>query len=236
MRQKSFYDLIQHAPDGDYYAYCDQDDYWKPEKLSKAVEMLDAYDPNTPCLYHSKFTLVDKDLMPIIPYREKESQYVADTMKKAIISGRATGCTMVFNKKLAEFLRVYRGETYVIHDNWTHKVCIALGGKIVYDKNSYILYRQHGNNAVEVSRNLIKRIKRNYILATKRKCYTSNAVKALLRGYGNLMSRENYKICTLVANYHEGFNRFKIIKDKGFHTDWWKTNVKFTLNVLIGVF
>ena len=72
--------------------------------------------------------------------------------------------------------------------------------------------------------------------ALSEECYTSNAVKALVEGYGSLMPLDSFKICNLVANYHEGFNRFKIIRDKEFHTDWWKTNVKFKLNVLIGVF
>lgn len=29
---KSFFDLLLHAPDADYYAFCDQDDYWLPPK------------------------------------------------------------------------------------------------------------------------------------------------------------------------------------------------------------
>ena len=33
----NFFELIQCAPDSDYYALCDQDDYWYPDKLKRAV-------------------------------------------------------------------------------------------------------------------------------------------------------------------------------------------------------
>ena len=36
---KSFLDLVYNAPlKYDYYAFCDQDDYWKEDKLYKAIE------------------------------------------------------------------------------------------------------------------------------------------------------------------------------------------------------
>ena len=37
---KSFLDLIKHAPEAEYYALCDQDDTWLPDKLKIAVEAI----------------------------------------------------------------------------------------------------------------------------------------------------------------------------------------------------
>ncbi|MBQ4399872.1 MAG: glycosyltransferase, partial [Alphaproteobacteria bacterium] len=37
---KSFMDLIYNAPQADFYAFADQDDYWLPEKLICAVNKL----------------------------------------------------------------------------------------------------------------------------------------------------------------------------------------------------
>lgn len=234
---KSFLDLVRNAPDGDYYAFCDQDDYWMPDKLISAVDKLSKYSDKVPNLYYSNYTLVDSDLNVLPSYNgSADSTYIANTMKKAIISGRATGCTMVFNKRLAELLRLFDGETFVLHDNWTHKVCVATGGNLVFDPQSHIYYRQHGNNTVGVSRNIIKRMKRNYILASKRKCYTSNAIKVLLGAYGDYMTEDSYKTCKQIANYREGFNRFKVVLDKGYKTDRKKSNYKFVINVLLGVF
>ncbi|MCF0145856.1 MAG: glycosyltransferase, partial [Eubacterium sp.] len=38
--QESFYTLLSGCPSADYYAFCDQDDLWVPEKLEWAAEML----------------------------------------------------------------------------------------------------------------------------------------------------------------------------------------------------
>ena len=38
---ESFMDLVQKAPKADYYAFCDQDDIWLPNKLKAAVEKLE---------------------------------------------------------------------------------------------------------------------------------------------------------------------------------------------------
>lgn len=48
---KSFLDLVYNAPlKYDYYAFCDQDDYWKEDKLYKAIERLEHFD-DKPALY-----------------------------------------------------------------------------------------------------------------------------------------------------------------------------------------
>lgn len=46
----------------DYYAFCDQDDFWLPTKLHEAVKVLDNYDNDMPNLYFSNLTLVDERL------------------------------------------------------------------------------------------------------------------------------------------------------------------------------
>ena len=38
--RKSFAWLLANCRDADYYAYCDQDDYWMPDKISRAVRAL----------------------------------------------------------------------------------------------------------------------------------------------------------------------------------------------------
>ena len=48
----SFMHLLVHAPEADYYAFCDQDDIWMPDKLKVAVEHLERH-PDTPTLYCS---------------------------------------------------------------------------------------------------------------------------------------------------------------------------------------
>ena len=38
----SFFELAMKASEeADYFAFCDQDDYWKPQKISRAVNLLE---------------------------------------------------------------------------------------------------------------------------------------------------------------------------------------------------
>ena len=37
----SFFDLLMNAPEADYYAFCDQDDIWLPDKLKMAVSKIE---------------------------------------------------------------------------------------------------------------------------------------------------------------------------------------------------
>ncbi len=44
----SFWDLICNCEKADYYALCDQDDYWFKDKLKVAVETIEKEDNNIP--------------------------------------------------------------------------------------------------------------------------------------------------------------------------------------------
>ena len=62
----SFLDLIHEAlklkMKYDYYAFCDQDDYWKKEKLITAINKLQILNNNSPNLYLGQTQLVDSNL------------------------------------------------------------------------------------------------------------------------------------------------------------------------------
>ena len=57
----SFLDLIQNAPQADYYAFCDQDDIWDKDKLYVAISLLAKEDPSLPLLYYSNLRIVDEN-------------------------------------------------------------------------------------------------------------------------------------------------------------------------------
>lgn len=46
---RSFFELLQKSGASDYYAFCDQDDYWMPDKMSHAVETLQTMKRMVPC-------------------------------------------------------------------------------------------------------------------------------------------------------------------------------------------
>ena len=54
---RSFMLLNNDAPEADYYAYCDQDDYWFPEKLEAAVNILEKSNNKLKLYYSNDFHL-----------------------------------------------------------------------------------------------------------------------------------------------------------------------------------
>lgn len=62
--RKSFLRLLDFAIDADYYGFADQDDLWKEEKISRAVECLENAEKPI-CLYVGSLEIVDSNLQEI---------------------------------------------------------------------------------------------------------------------------------------------------------------------------
>lgn len=231
---KSFMNLVFEAGEASFYAFCDQDDFWLPEKLKVAVEQLKQFPEDKPAMYYSRYKMVDQDLNTLPD--SSDTPYVSLTMKQAVVSSNCTGCTVVFNKNLLDCLKSYKADFQIMHDNWIHKVCVALGGNVYFDNNAYILYRQHGNNVIGGSTNIYKRLKRHINTAFVNPCYRSKSIAVLYDGFGSKMTKENRDICLMIKNYKAGFNRFKIVMDRNYKTGNRRIDFIFKVAVLLGVF
>ncbi|MCI5751016.1 MAG: glycosyltransferase [Oscillospiraceae bacterium] len=132
----------------EWSAFCDQDDVWLPEKLSAAVSMMKKdYDPEIPTVYCSNLTVTDSELNPSgLAYDESIS---AD--KDPILYNYISGCASLINHAAAVIYREGINPGIYAHDKQIHCICYYLG-RIIYDENSYILYRQHGSNTIGYSK------------------------------------------------------------------------------------
>lgn len=62
---KSFVDLLFKVPQSDYYAFCDQDDVWLPNKLELSLlkmEQCESIHLDKPIIIHTDMWVVNKDL------------------------------------------------------------------------------------------------------------------------------------------------------------------------------
>lgn len=150
----SFFDLVQQAAESDYYAFCDQDDFWQSGKISRALSLLEEEDSTIPLLYFARLDIVDDQLQrlklsPIPP------SGVGFT--NAIIQNVATGCTIVFNHAMRKlFLSAVPDiDKVTMHDSWFYLLGSAFG-KVVYDEQSNLLYRQHSSNTLGMADNKLK--------------------------------------------------------------------------------
>ena len=138
----SFLELLKIAAPADYYALCDQDDIWLPNKVSKAISKLK--DQKSPALYCSSLMLVDSELKELKQFAYDD----AIGFKNSIFTNCATGCSCVFNIALKDlFIRTKDPSKIIMHDWWLYIIASAFG-EVIYDKDYYILYRQHANNQI----------------------------------------------------------------------------------------
>ena len=232
---RSFMDLVVNAPQADYYAFSDQDDYWLPNKLEHAISKLEALSTQQPCLYYGQETLVDADLNQLPNAAKKFCPFT--TLPQAIIWNSCSGCTSVFNFKLIQLLRHYTPSHVMMHDAWVYQVCLATGALIYRDQESFIYYRQHGNNVIGGRPGFIKRIKLRLNMAVKSTGIRSKMVQELLKGYSAQMNADSLRICKKIANYKKNLkNKWVLLTDKSIRTGNKRIDRNFILKVLLGIF
>lgn len=146
----SFFALLRMAGDeqADFYALCDQDDVWRPDKLRRALALLEGEGP---ALYASSLDLVSDDLTPIQTYRHPGRRTFASTL----VSNFVTGCTCVFNRAFLEQMPFPADPQRVIMHDWWLASVATLGSRIVYDQLSRIAYRQHALNHVGIKTGIV---------------------------------------------------------------------------------
>lgn len=142
---RSFFELLQKAGASDYYAFCDQDDYWMPDKMSHAVETLQTMKKDGPVLYCCRPRLVDQNLQPL--ESEIKRPPMRPDFRNAMIENIVTGCTAVFDQTLRDMIVKELPEFTVMHDWWLYLTASCFG-EIYYDETPYICYRQHQGNVL----------------------------------------------------------------------------------------
>lgn len=208
--QYGFYDLMEHSKmmDTDYYAFCDQDDVWDQDKLYVATKALDKIEKNTPGLYYCGQRLVDEKLNFLSDHTLNETR----NLKTRFILSDIAGCTAVFNKALLYKILEYKPRYMLMHDTWSLKVCLAVGGKVIIDTQAHMSYRQHGNNAVGLGKGMRANLRqvRQYITRYK----VEKQMIELKKGYGKQIIPEYKKIVYCVCNYRTKWKCRKELLDR----------------------
>jgi glycosyltransferase involved in cell wall biosynthesis len=147
---------------GDYFSYADQDDIWEPRKLERAIDALKRLGPDSPGLYCTRTALVDEAGAPLglSPLFTQKPDF-----RNALVQNVGGGNTMVFNASARHFLLAAGSDLEVVaHDWWTYLAISAAGGRIIYDPEPSLLYRQHGGNLIGSNQGLGARITRLRLL------------------------------------------------------------------------
>jgi glycosyltransferase involved in cell wall biosynthesis len=159
----NFLSLVCNASiTADFYAFSDQDDVWNADKLKRALTQLGTAPDKTPALYCSRTCYVDANnqAMGASPLFTRPP-----TFANALVQSIAGGNTMVLNDAARNLLRLAGADANVAsHDWWAYIVISGCGGKIFYEPEPTVRYRQHDNNLEGANNHWSGRLLRMYQL------------------------------------------------------------------------
>lgn len=211
----SFMELLYNVPKQyDFYAFADQDDFWLEEKLKVAIDKIK--DGDSPQLYFSRKTYVDKNLQQI-PLNDYEVR--GTSIGFALMNSCASGCTMVFNNSLHEKLCLWHPEPRYMsmHDAWVYIVASAIG-EVIYDSDSYILYRQHDDNISLLGSEMRNspwehwKLRFRTLLDRRYDLRRSYYAQQVLAGYGDELDSEIYAVIYDLANVRKSIiSKFRLL-------------------------
>lgn len=175
----NFMSLLCHLSlQADYYALSDQDDIWHPDKLERAVKWLSQVPDTQPALYCTRTELIDEAGQSIgfSPLFTRPPAF-----GNALMQNVAGGNTMVMNNAARALLLEAGADIDVIaHDWWVYIVISACGGRVYYDPEPSLRYRQHGGNLIGANAGLGARLLRIRMLFQGHlKAWTNQHIRAL---------------------------------------------------------
>jgi glycosyltransferase involved in cell wall biosynthesis len=209
---QNFLSLIYRASlEANFYAFCDQDDIWDPEKLNAAISYIEAaqLDSNIPALYVSNVRIMNS--LSTGQNTRLFTKIDQPEIRRLATGNIAPGFTFVMNRALLQLLRKSNFLPVPAHDWYTILVATTCGGKVLVDQSTYSAYRQHSLNHIGASRSLLASLNRlfsgQYIenvfqmeLALKEfEPFMTNEGKDLLAFYNALHLGYFRRICALVS-------------------------------------
>ncbi len=227
---KSFFELLRSSnTEAAYIGFCDQDDYWLPEKIEKAVEQLERMEG--PALYCGAKTLVDENLERL---KSQQNPHVTPGFGNAVIESICSGCTTLMNRELADIIIRRLPEDVVHHDWWCYMAASYLGS-MYYDEKSYIYYRQHGGNEVGASSSALAMIRAKARDLKKRHGDLKKQLMDFKRFYHTIPEKDKLVDQILKAEKFPG--RIAILFNRGWYRqsgfDNWVVRGLFLLNRML---
>lgn len=156
---QSFARLLARS-DAPYFAFCDQDDVWHPEKLERLLGAMRGMEAGrtgqTPLLVHCDLAIVSQDLRPTGRTFWGQAQVAKADMGSdpddraarysLLLQNVVTGCATLGNAELRDRALPVPPTVY-IHDLWVALVA-AYFGEVRGVPDALVNYRQHDSNTI----------------------------------------------------------------------------------------
>lgn len=184
------FEKLTYMADGEYVAYCDQDDIWMKNKISVCVNALESENA---VLVTSDRAVIDENDNILIASDKKESPNICNGWKSgeditaiAVFNTCAIGMNIVMNAAVAKSLMPLPDKT--AHDKWL-TAGASVKGKVLSLEDTLVQYRRHGKNVSGVLNGIT--CKEDYY--TQRVEYSDYLAKEFLKRFPEI-SEQNQKV------------------------------------------
>lgn len=141
--KNNFFRLL-NLSSAEYIMFCDQDDIWDSDKISRTLDFFKQNEYGGPLLVHTDMRVIDGSDKVISPsFNKMQAITPCTTLNTLLVQNTVTGCTVMINRALADIVKAPKCKT--LHDWWLAAAAAAFG-KIAYLPCPTMGYRRHGGN------------------------------------------------------------------------------------------
>ncbi|MBN1973070.1 MAG: glycosyltransferase family 2 protein [Sedimentisphaerales bacterium] len=213
----------------DYIMFCDHDDVWLPNKISKSLSIIkkneDESGTYVPLMLFTDKYVVKNDLSVIsnsyLKYQNLNPERIK--LNYLLVQNVPSGCTILINRAFADLCGEIPPQA-VMHDHWLALIGATLG-KIIYLDEPTLLYRQHDENYLGSPKygwTYLFSIFTSGIKAARERFYKKvTQSKCFLEKFGNKLSSNNKNLLiefSSLDNYGWLNRRIILYRNKIFQT------------------
>ena len=227
---KSFWLGLSMCRDADYYAFADQDDVWKPNKLIRCINVMQEVD-KVPQLAYCKMQRSDVQLNRLDEQVEvlKPEQL---TKKLTLIKTYNYGAATVINKSAKELVcRVWPEVDDLPHDMWVGTLCHWFGKVYFVDEELYYWIRYDTSVTGEGTKGTAIQYRLKKTL--QKKSYP-NISTAMLEVYSDLLQSEDRAFLKKASDYKKVFkDKISLLFDPAFKRLTFSGTLALKLGILL---
>lgn len=226
---ENFTRAVADVPDDYLIAFCDQDDYWLPEKLEKSVALLQQINnnPNEPALVYSDLVLMNEagEVLHQSVHRQRGQHRYAHVWETFLFGNMVSGCTIVMNGAMKKIMLELPKQNSFMYDAWLAMAAFGFG-KIAQLSEPLILYRQHSNNVTfseHRAKNRIERLKTHWNMLFHSDNYLEAEITLAAAFYAKYASR-------LTTSKKENLEAFIALQGKSYLSKKFQFELNFRNN------
>jgi glycosyltransferase involved in cell wall biosynthesis len=207
---KVFIDLLNIAPDAEYYAFSDQDDVWESAKLIKLTNLLGSLD--SPGISFSGRILIDSEGYVM---RSESIQLNHISTRNALIQNLIPGNTSLINNSGRIFLSTFNSDDVQHYDSWIYLI-FSMFGTIRLSDEPLTRYRIHGDNQIGLGSDFISKVRG---FETNLSGFKSNAMSILKVNSVELSAENQILLNSFLAliNSRNPYKRFLLLISLNLH-------------------